>query len=118
MGEVVGTSEAAKLVLEDTLGYPRGWLLMVVEPLGRVRVQDVRVVAGLVRLVRLGSHWHAGWYRGSVQPHRQQTSWINGIGVPCASETIYQICIGSGMILGQNPISFAIEPVPGPRLVI
>ncbi len=51
VGEVVGTSEAAKVVLGGTLCYPQGWLPAVVEPLRTTK----------------RTHSHVGWYWGSAQ---------------------------------------------------
>ncbi len=115
MGEVVGTSEVAKVVLGSTLGYPLGMATRSVEPLAMARVHDAQVVAGLIWLSSCG---RTEQYRGSVPSHEQWASWTNGVGVPWTSNVIYPISIGSCRILGQNPLSFGVERVPGPRLVI
>ncbi len=87
MGEVVGTSEAAKEVskaCQVTLplpgaGYPQLWNLW-----GRRRGR-IRVSGGI-----------------GVVPSLQTAGFDEWVGMLRASGAIYPVCIGSGRILGQN----------------
>ncbi len=85
MGEVVGTSEAANAVLESTLGYPRGRLPAVVEPLGMLMVRA-----------------YLGRYRGRARPTDSSFQRVSRDAVDLWGD--FPTCIGSGTGLGGTTI--------------